>query len=261
MSDAGEAAPTPALTDEEQRELTAAMYHVAMYGDRGNASGLRKEIADILAGWSASPPTGQAPTTARKGRALPHPGSPEASAMMDSLLAEYQYPANSKNAARAGWEAANRWLAGQALPAPSVEELPPLPEPTKIRKTAQVRTVHDFEADTVTIVPVSPAPDLYTAGQMREYALAAIRQAAQRLTAPEPVGEIIERDGYGPRTPLRWPPAAPAGLADAKDAARYRWWREYAMQTDDVSADDAFLDCEKPEDVDAVIDAAIQGQQ
>jgi hypothetical protein len=43
-------------------------------------------------------------------RTLPHPGSPEASAMLDSLLAEYNYPANTKNAARAGWEAANRWL-------------------------------------------------------------------------------------------------------------------------------------------------------
>jgi hypothetical protein len=43
-------------------------------------------------------------------RALPHPGSPEASAMMDSLMAEYQWPSNTKNAARAGWEAANRWL-------------------------------------------------------------------------------------------------------------------------------------------------------
>lgn len=43
-------------------------------------------------------------------RELPHPGSPEASAMLDSMLAEYQWPANTKNAARAGWEAANRWL-------------------------------------------------------------------------------------------------------------------------------------------------------
>jgi hypothetical protein len=54
-------------------------------------------------------PTGQGAKEAT--RALPRPGSPEASAMMDSLLAEYQWPANSKNAARAGWEAANRWLA------------------------------------------------------------------------------------------------------------------------------------------------------
>ena len=51
--------------------------------------------------------------TPRIGRVLPNPGSPEASAMMDSMLAEYQWPANSKNAARAGWEAANRWLASR----------------------------------------------------------------------------------------------------------------------------------------------------
>lgn len=41
---------------------------------------------------------------------LPSPGSPEASAMMDSVLAEYNYPSNPKNAARAGWVAAMRWL-------------------------------------------------------------------------------------------------------------------------------------------------------
>jgi hypothetical protein len=53
-------------------------------------------------------------------RTLPHPGSPEASAMLDSLLAEYNYPANTKNAARAGWEAAERWLrtAGVKVDAP-----------------------------------------------------------------------------------------------------------------------------------------------
>lgn len=41
---------------------------------------------------------------------LPHPGSPEAAAMIDSVLAEYGWPANSKNAARAGYEAARRLL-------------------------------------------------------------------------------------------------------------------------------------------------------
>jgi hypothetical protein len=51
-------------------------------------------------------------------RVLPHPGSPEASAMMDSMLAEYQWPANTKNAARAGWEAANRWLMQRAAMSP-----------------------------------------------------------------------------------------------------------------------------------------------
>jgi hypothetical protein len=43
---------------------------------------------------------------------LPHPGSTEASAMIDQVLAEYDHPANSKNAARAGFEAARR-LAGK----------------------------------------------------------------------------------------------------------------------------------------------------
>jgi len=37
---------------------------------------------------------------------LPHPGSPEASAAIDSKLAEYNWPSNPKNAARAGFEAA-----------------------------------------------------------------------------------------------------------------------------------------------------------
>lgn len=42
---------------------------------------------------------------------LPNPGSPEASAMIDALLDECHYPANPKNAARAGYEAARRMLA------------------------------------------------------------------------------------------------------------------------------------------------------
>ena len=40
--------------------------------------------------------------------------------MMDSLLTEYQHPANPKNAARAGWEAARRWLSRH--PAPAVRD-------------------------------------------------------------------------------------------------------------------------------------------
>lgn len=43
-------------------------------------------------------------------RELPNPGSAEVSDLLDTVLAEYNWPANSKNAARAGWEAANRWL-------------------------------------------------------------------------------------------------------------------------------------------------------
>ena len=50
--------------------------------------------------------------------ALSHPGSPEASAMMDSVLAEYEWPANPKNAARAGYEAARRLTAPQPAVVP-----------------------------------------------------------------------------------------------------------------------------------------------
>lgn len=44
-------------------------------------------------------------------RLLPNPGAPEASAMIDSVLDEYQWPSNPKNAARAGYMAAVRLLA------------------------------------------------------------------------------------------------------------------------------------------------------
>lgn len=53
-------------------------------------------------------------------RALPHPASPEVSAKLDSILAEYHWPTNTKNAARAGWEAANRWLTNAAFASPTV---------------------------------------------------------------------------------------------------------------------------------------------
>ncbi len=44
---------------------------------------------------------------------LPPPGSPEASALIDSMLAKYGWPANPKNAARAGYEAARAALAAK----------------------------------------------------------------------------------------------------------------------------------------------------
>jgi hypothetical protein len=50
---------------------------------------------------------------------LPHPGSPEASAMIDSVLAEYNWPSNAKNAARAGYVAASRMLTPTPAVAPS----------------------------------------------------------------------------------------------------------------------------------------------
>lgn len=81
-----------------------------------------EEEDDAIAAWNKRAALSAAPPTDLH-RTLPHPGSPEASAMLDSLLAEYNWPANTKNAARAGWEAANRWLAAS----PSASQ----PEPKK----------------------------------------------------------------------------------------------------------------------------------
>ena len=65
-------------------------------------------IAGFADDWNARAPIVQDLVSSR--RILPHPGSLLASEMLDTLLAEYNYPANPKNAARSGWEAANRWL-------------------------------------------------------------------------------------------------------------------------------------------------------
>lgn len=43
--------------------------------------------------------------------ALSHPGGVEVSALLDSILSEYGWPSNPKNAARAGWTAAMRYIA------------------------------------------------------------------------------------------------------------------------------------------------------
>lgn len=57
---------------------------------------------------------------------LPHPGAPEAEEMIDKLLAEYNRPANMKNAARAGYMAARRLLQNARQPLPAVEDAEPI---------------------------------------------------------------------------------------------------------------------------------------
>ena len=47
---------------------------------------------------------------------VPHPGSPEASAMIDSELAARGWPSNSKNAARAGYEACRKLIGADIKP-------------------------------------------------------------------------------------------------------------------------------------------------
>jgi ribA/ribD-fused uncharacterized protein len=75
--------------------------------------------ADCLyASRSAEP----APAPADERQALPHPGSPEASAMIDSKLAEYGWPANKKGAARAGYEAARELARASPAAEPKLTE-------------------------------------------------------------------------------------------------------------------------------------------
>lgn len=57
-----------------------------------------------------------APSVASGEVKLINPGSPEASAMIDSVLFEYGWPSNPKNAARAGFVAAQRLAAPGAAP-------------------------------------------------------------------------------------------------------------------------------------------------
>ncbi len=107
---------------------------------------------------------------------LPHPGAPEAEEMIDKLLAEYQHPANAKNAARAGYMAARRLMQWARKPLPShqpaqgVGELPPLPE--AVGDVAPYPDVVDWYS-----YEPSHGTKLFTAVQMRDYARAALAQA------------------------------------------------------------------------------------
>ena len=56
---------------------------------------------------------------------VPHPGSPEASAMIDSELAARGWPSNSKNAARAGYEACRKLIGADIKPLNAVVGVSP----------------------------------------------------------------------------------------------------------------------------------------
>ena len=81
-------------------------------------------------GWNGQKPTRTVPlyTTPpapeaqrREPLTVPHPGSPEAKAMIDSELALRDWPANTFNAARAGYEACRK-LAGLGIGATTGKE-------------------------------------------------------------------------------------------------------------------------------------------
>lgn len=74
---------------------------------------------------------GAQPTkAARIATHLPNPGSPAASAMIDSVLAEYGWPANPKNAARAGYVAAQRLMGPNVANEAGQTALPLVTTPT-----------------------------------------------------------------------------------------------------------------------------------
>ena len=96
------------------------------------------------------------------GQGLPHPGSPEASAMMDSVLAEYGWPANTKNAARAGFVAARRML--EAAPQPEQVALTPLTEDQKLDLIQEARWSSDPDFELIDLVEKHHGIGTSTAG-------------------------------------------------------------------------------------------------
>ena len=122
------------------------------YGDVARARAAFHEGVDAAVAALSSPQGGSEPAD------LPRPGSPEASAMIDSVLAEYGWPSNTKNAARAGFEAARRFAAAPphgAEPAPLLREgahvpvsvLPLVIEP--LRSAAEsLKAANDYDPET-----------------------------------------------------------------------------------------------------------------
>jgi hypothetical protein len=76
-----------------------------------------------------------APQTGRQ--AVPHPGSPEASAMIDAELAAYNWPSNAKNAARAGYVACMKLKAEAAPQAEQQATQAPAPAHAEFTDTAR----------------------------------------------------------------------------------------------------------------------------
>ena len=105
--------------DEKRSSYTDYAHHMAWC--------LWRSLADARVAQSAQP-LPQQPAQAVP-LSVPHPGSPEASAMIDSELELHGWPANQKNAARAGYEACRKLaglgvkLAGGGEGGMSIEEL------------------------------------------------------------------------------------------------------------------------------------------
>lgn len=92
-----------------------------IYADRLTAAMFASWCAALSAPTTPPQPAAKAePPAAVVVGKLPQPGGVEISALLDSILTEYNWPSNPKNAARAGWTAAMRYLA--ARPAAPAED-------------------------------------------------------------------------------------------------------------------------------------------
>jgi hypothetical protein len=166
--------------------------------------------------------------------------------------------------------------------AQGVDELPPLPKHLMIvdagdDDTFGALTDHAWNSDYSSELKVD-AP-MFTAGQMQDYARAAVTQSLGRAHWNQPgskhpervfaewlnerrmadVSSVFHEIVARYRAALAQAPAAEP-LTDARDAARYRRWRDdYADQADEPVSDlmTALADAWTPDQVDAAIDTAL----
>lgn len=87
------------------------------------------EDGTIQLGYTADQMHAYARASVAQPASVPHPGSPEASAMIDSELAAHGWPSNTKNAARAGYKACSKLLAAA----------PQAPQPAQAVPVAWIR--------------------------------------------------------------------------------------------------------------------------
>lgn len=98
---------------------------------------------------------------AEQAEPLPNPGSPEASAMIDSMLAYYHWPANPKNAARAGYEAARRMLIAARPSEPPKAPVEPVAVPSVgdiWRDSTGTHQITAVDRGVITTAPVGEPP-------------------------------------------------------------------------------------------------------
>lgn len=184
---------------------------------------------------------------------LPHPGTPEAEEMIDKLLAEYNRPANMKNAARAGYMAARRLLQNARQPLPATDDAEPNVQPKGITSVCHmecdacldagkcafpgkpaepVRYPHPDEDDAVTLWAeihrlraAVQGPDGYATWQDAATAERVRRVAAEKALAacpspaPAPSAARLTQDGKLHVTAWQCHGCGHRGIDDGDDAA------------------------------------------